>query len=120
MLPLTTKIVAEVGEYWTSGSDIGCEKAHGWCAANKLLREKESKWAPGEPDDKNSGENCISVSMTNQSGLLKDSNCESKLKYICEARDTTRTTSSSEAMVDECGAAFNVSRGETVFYVKTC
>jgi len=102
---------ASAGEYWTSGSDIGCEGAYGWCTVNKLIRDKESKWAAGEPDNKQNSEHCVSIAMNKTSGLLMDKDCSNKLKYICEARDTTKTSSSSEAMLDECGSAFNVSRG---------
>jgi len=106
--------VASAGEYWTSGSDSGCEGVFGWCAVNKLVRDKEAKWAPGQPDDKNSAENCVSVNMANDSVLLSDSDCAKKLNYVCETRDTRNAISSPEAMIDECAAAFNVTRGTFV------
>jgi Lectin C-type domain len=98
-------------EFWTSGSDSGCESFFGWCAVNKLVRNNAAKWAPGEPNNRNQNEHCISVNLDEKSTLLADSDCSRKLKYICEARDTTKTTSKSEAMLDECGAVYNVSRG---------
>jgi hypothetical protein len=119
------------GDFWTSGTDSGCDSAHGWCAVNKLFRQ--AKWAPGQPDNKVGGiENCVSVEITKSSALLHDQNCAKKLRYVCEvifllldencrfiscrghfqSRDTTNTSSNSEAMLDECGAAYNVSRGD--------
>ncbi|XP_065341655.1 uncharacterized protein LOC135940609 [Cloeon dipterum] len=100
------------GIFWTSGSDEGCEGNFGWCAVNKLVRSQEAKWYPGEPNNYNGKENCIYLKLGKTGGTLYDADCSTSQMYICEARDTTKTTSSSEAMVDECGAAFNVSRDE--------
>ncbi|CAB3361884.1 Hypothetical predicted protein [Cloeon dipterum] len=100
------------GIFWTSGTDDGCEGNFGWCAVNKLARSQETKWQPGEPNNYAEKENCIFLSLTKTSGTLFDADCSTSQMYICEARDTTKTTSNSEAMVDECGAAFNVSKEE--------
>jgi Lectin C-type domain len=101
-----------MNEFWTSGSDSGCESIYGWCAVNKLFRNNVAKWAPGEPNNRNQSEHCVSIKLDQKSAVLMDSDCSRKLKYICEARDTTKTTSRSHAMLDECGATFNVSRSK--------
>jgi len=90
---------------------LGCEGSFGWCSVNKLIRHKEAKWATGQPDNKTNAENCVSINLSKESALLMDSDCGRKLNYVCEARDTTKVNTNSEAMMDECGAAFNVSRG---------
>jgi len=70
------------GDFWTSGTDAGCESAHGWCSVNKLFRE--TKWAPGQPDNLGGKENCVAVSVENKAALLKDETCIQKFRYICE------------------------------------
>ncbi|XP_059487229.1 uncharacterized protein LOC132203444 [Neocloeon triangulifer] len=100
----------EPGEFWTSGSDVGCESSFGWCAVNKLVRS--TNWAPQQPSDKNKSENCISIAINQNSALLSDDACDRKMRYICESRDTTKSSRSSQAIVDECGAVYNVTRIE--------
>jgi len=103
-------------EFWTSGSNAGCDSFFGWCAVNKLIKNKWAKWAAGEPNNKNQNEHCVSIKLDQKSAVLMDSDCSRKLKYICEARDTTKTTARSHAMLDECGATFNVSRSK--YFIK--
>ncbi|XP_059486862.1 uncharacterized protein LOC132203244 isoform X2 [Neocloeon triangulifer] len=103
-------VTTQVGEFWSSGADIGCESNYGWCAVNKLVRN--AKWAWQQPSDRNGLENCISVKIDRIAPLFSDNNCENKMRYICESRDTTKSTGSSEAIVDECGQVFNVTRQE--------
>ncbi|XP_059475021.1 uncharacterized protein LOC132196416 [Neocloeon triangulifer] len=102
------------GIFWTSGTDEGCEGNFGWCAVNQLVRNQEAKWQAGEPNNANNNENCIYITLSKTGAPLWDAGCAWSENYICEARDTTKTSSNSEAMVDECGAAFNVSRDEAM------
>ncbi|XP_059475015.1 uncharacterized protein LOC132196415 isoform X2 [Neocloeon triangulifer] len=102
------------GIFWTSGSDLECECKFGWCAVNQLVRDQEAKWKSGEPNNFANSQHCIYLELTKTSALLLDADCPWSQKYICEARDTTKTSSNSEAMLDECGAAFNVTRDEAM------
>ena len=70
------------GDFWTSGTDSGCDSAYGWCAVNKLFRQ--AKWANGQPDNKGGNEHCVAVEITKSSVLLQDLDCAKKLRYVCE------------------------------------
>jgi len=43
------------------------------------------RWEAGQPDNANNNENCLAVSVSTESALLRDENCDAKFKYICEA-----------------------------------
>ncbi|XP_059490127.1 uncharacterized protein LOC132205206 [Neocloeon triangulifer] len=98
------------GNYWTSASDEGCEKAFGWCAVNKLVRN--AIWASGQPENAGGKENCLVVGVDTNKAELQDEDCLKTFKYICEARDTTNSTTAGNAIKNECAAAFNLSESE--------
>ncbi|XP_059473492.1 uncharacterized protein LOC132195490 [Neocloeon triangulifer] len=109
------------GTFWTSGSDLGCDKNFAWCSANVLFRGRQTSWGPGEPNNLRGKEHCVVVQLNKTSGILFDSDCSSKLKYICEARDTRNTNINAEAILHECGMIYNVSDVEAsdIFNRKT-
>ena len=39
-----------------------------------------------QPDNQNGNEHCISINLQYNKALLRDENCESKKRYICEVR----------------------------------
>ncbi|CAB3387257.1 Hypothetical predicted protein [Cloeon dipterum] len=94
-------------KYWTSGTDNGCPGAFGWCASNRLVRAPI--WAPGEP---RIGNYCVIADVTSSSTSLKTSDCGVTLRFICETRDTSNSTSGGDAIKDECASNFNVSIAE--------
>jgi len=73
-----------VGEFWTSGSDAGCDGNFRWCSVNRAFLKKEVNWAPSEPD-RNRGD-CVSTKIISNQGLLHLSTdeCSVKKKFICE------------------------------------
>ncbi|XP_065339885.1 uncharacterized protein LOC135939425 [Cloeon dipterum] len=91
------------GKYWTSGTDNGCPGAFGWCAANKLVRGPI--WARGEPQ---SGKNCIAVDVRSTNTTLSSADCTAYLPFICEARDTSNSTSGGKAIKEECASNYNI------------
>ncbi|XP_059482346.1 uncharacterized protein LOC132200699 [Neocloeon triangulifer] len=97
--------------FWTSGSDRGCESKFGYCTANKLLR-REAIWAPGQPDNAGGNESAVVVFINSSSAQLFDYNEQSKLRYICEARDNSRPNTGGTSVMDECASIFNVSKIE--------
>ncbi|XP_059490856.1 uncharacterized protein LOC132205656 [Neocloeon triangulifer] len=97
--------------FWTSGSDRGCESKFGYCTAKRILRT-EAVWAPGQPDNAGGNENSVAVFIDSAKAQLLDYNEDSKLKFICEARDTSKSSSGGTAVRDECVAIYNVSQAE--------
>ncbi|XP_065350764.1 uncharacterized protein LOC135946468 [Cloeon dipterum] len=97
--------------FWTSGSDKGCESNYGYCTAKRLLR-KEAIWASGQPDNADGNESAVAVYITDAKAQLFDFNEESKYRYVCEARDTSKAKSGGSAVRDECASIYNVSQAE--------
>ncbi|XP_059470942.1 uncharacterized protein LOC132193960 isoform X2 [Neocloeon triangulifer] len=95
------------GAYWTSASDEGCERSFGWCSVNQLLFK--AVWAQNKPDDRAAKKNCAIVLVDTERAELHDQDCSTSFKYICEARDTSKSTTSGSAIKNECAAVYNVS-----------
>ncbi|XP_059470910.1 uncharacterized protein LOC132193945 [Neocloeon triangulifer] len=95
------------GAYWTSASDEGCERSFGWCSVNQLLFK--AVWAQNKPDDRAAKKNCAIVLVDTERAELHDQDCSTSFKYICEARDTSKSTTSGNAIKNECAAVYNVS-----------
>ncbi|XP_065345303.1 uncharacterized protein LOC135942891 [Cloeon dipterum] len=93
--------------FWTSGTENGCPGAFGWCAENKLVRN--AMWARNEPRN---GSHCIAATVSSTNTTLMTADCRLALRFICETRDTSNSTSKGEAMKDECATNFNVSIDE--------
>ncbi|XP_065350640.1 macrophage mannose receptor 1-like [Cloeon dipterum] len=100
------------GHFWTSGTDSGCESTFGFCAVNRLVRKDTNNWQRGQPNNAGGAENHLAVYINGSSALMADFNGDSKLRYICEARDTTKSASGGKAVRDECAAIYNVSMSE--------
>jgi len=75
--------ITSPGYFWTSGTDIGCESAYGFCVVNRLLRN-EAIWAPGQPDNDGGLENHLAIWVDANVAQLSDFNEQSKMRYICE------------------------------------
>ncbi|XP_059489248.1 uncharacterized protein LOC132204644 [Neocloeon triangulifer] len=97
--------------YWTSGSDQGCESNYGYCTAKRTLRQ-EAIWAPNQPDNADGNESSVVVFIDSAKAQLFDYNEDSKIRYICEARDTSKSSSGGTAVRDECAAIYNVNQTE--------
>ncbi|XP_059490837.1 uncharacterized protein LOC132205641 [Neocloeon triangulifer] len=97
--------------FWTSGSDRGCESNFGYCVAKRLFRQ-EAIWASGQPDNAEGNESAVAVFITSSQAQLYDFNEEKKFRYICEARDTSKSKSGGTAVRDECASIYNVSQAE--------
>jgi len=74
-----------VTDYWTSGSDAGYEGYFVWASTGKHFSAKGEMWRPGEPNNWNNTEHCISFEDTtvNEFGF-NDNDCAAKEFFICE------------------------------------
>ncbi|XP_059476156.1 uncharacterized protein LOC132197103 isoform X2 [Neocloeon triangulifer] len=107
----TGKATASIGNFWTSGSDIGCEGKYGYCTAKRLLR-KEAIWMPGQPDNLGKSQHALAAYVNATHVLLSDFDENAKLRYICEARDSSNASTGGAAIRSECAMAYNVSQAE--------
>jgi hypothetical protein len=64
-------------EFWTSGTDAGCEGRNYWCSSKKRIINRNMSWSKEESGD------CVSVIFTNSSTFNKV-DCGRKINYICE------------------------------------
>jgi Lectin C-type domain len=46
------------------------------------------RWEPGEPNNGNGSENCLALNVNSSSALLRDVDCGSKLRFICEEKQS--------------------------------
>jgi len=71
------------GEFWTSGSDEGCNGKFTWCSAGKVFRNMS--WISGFAPDKDYTKHCVALSLPPQSqvGIFK-ADCAQKMTFICE------------------------------------
>ncbi|XP_059485064.1 uncharacterized protein LOC132202272 isoform X2 [Neocloeon triangulifer] len=90
-------------QFWTSGTDLGCEGNFGYCSSNRLLR-KEARWVLGQPDDVNKTQNCLTIYVNMTESRLSDENCNLKRRYICEGK-SPRTV---ETIQKECADLYTL------------
>ncbi|XP_065350639.1 uncharacterized protein LOC135946358 [Cloeon dipterum] len=88
---------ANPGNFWTSGTDSGCESTFGFCAVKRLLRKDTNNWQPGQPNNAGGAENHLVVFINGSSALMADFNGDVKLRYICESRDTSNSDSAGKS-----------------------
>ncbi|XP_059470653.1 uncharacterized protein LOC132193784 isoform X2 [Neocloeon triangulifer] len=104
--------------YWTSGSNKGCEDTFGFCSDKRLLGDNSS-WLLGQPDNAGGNESGIAIFINSSSNIfLVDLNEETKLRYICEARNNSNAKTGGTAISDECANIFNVSQTEVDLLLK--
>jgi len=73
-----------VGEFWTSGSDAGCDGNFKWCSVDRPFLKNEVQWAKAEPNV-NRGD-CVWTRTSSDSKelALSTDDCSAKKKFICE------------------------------------
>ncbi|CAB3379169.1 Hypothetical predicted protein [Cloeon dipterum] len=106
-LALASEQSSLFGKYWTSGTDNGCNDVFGWCVVNKLVRGPI--WGHGEPQ---TGKHCIATDVNGASVTLTAADCSTNLPFICEVRDSLKSTSYGKAIQNECASNFNISEIE--------
>jgi len=74
------------GEYWTSGSDTGCDGNFRWCSVDRAFLKEEVRWAKSEPNLKKGDCVWTNTNMEEKNSLLYTDNCNAKKKFICEVK----------------------------------
>uniref|UniRef100_A0A452DRR9 E-selectin n=1 Tax=Capra hircus TaxID=9925 RepID=A0A452DRR9_CAPHI len=90
--------------YW-----IGIRKINGtwtWIGTNKSLTKEATNWAPGEPNNKQTDEDCVEIYIKREkdSGKWNDENCTKKKFALCYKAACTPTSCSSRG---ECVETIN-------------
>ncbi|XP_065335259.1 macrophage mannose receptor 1-like [Cloeon dipterum] len=76
-------------QYWTSGSDLGCEGKFGWCSQGGVEFGDNIPWLYNEPNNGDGNENCVNIDIIAWDSVkfkLNDNNCDKKMKFICESK----------------------------------
>jgi len=73
-----------VGEYWTSGSDAGCDGNFKWCSEDEAFLKEEVHWAQSEPNLKRGDCVWTSTIKYKKKNFLYTENCDVKKRFICE------------------------------------
>ncbi|CAB3388244.1 Hypothetical predicted protein [Cloeon dipterum] len=71
------------GDFWVSGTDLGCVSNFRWCSRNQDFVDSELKWKAGHPK---AGLNCVYLEVRNKSVLLATASCAEKKDFLCEVR----------------------------------
>jgi hypothetical protein len=78
------------GDFWTSGTDAGCQGKYRWCSLDRDFYAPENMWADGQPQNAAQAPNCAVLVLNNNSlttnGTLFSALCSSQKRYICEVR----------------------------------
>jgi hypothetical protein len=81
------------GDYWTSGSDVGCDGNFKWCSVDRAFLKKEVQWGKGQPNLQRG--DCVYTQLRspgkNSSSLFTE-DCSRKKKFICEVGVSKRAS----------------------------
>ncbi|XP_065346287.1 uncharacterized protein LOC135943583 [Cloeon dipterum] len=85
-----------VGDYWLSGTDLGCDSNFRWCSLGRDFIDPEIRWKQGHPK---AGLDCVYVEARNGSVVLATANCDEQKQFVCEVR---KKGTSQVALQNEC------------------
>ncbi|XP_059489837.1 uncharacterized protein LOC132205034 [Neocloeon triangulifer] len=76
-------------QYWTGGSDLGCEGNFGWCGQGGQEFGRNIPWLYLEPNNAEGNEHCVNIDMIAWDSVkftLNDNNCDKMMKFVCESK----------------------------------
>jgi hypothetical protein len=79
-----------LGEFWTSGSDAGCDGNFKWCSVDRAFTKESVYWAKDQPELENG--DCVFLKAEeneNKDGYLHTGDCEHRKRFICEVSNST-------------------------------
>jgi len=93
-----------VEEYWTAGSDVGCEGKFTWCPmGSSAFSTSELNWDSGSP---NQIGDCLYIKTLNNQTLFANGHCDQEKHFLCEAETKTNSTESSQQR--DCSIALSL------------
>jgi hypothetical protein len=75
------------GNYWTSGSDVGCNGNFKWCSVDRALLKGDVYWGENQPNLTKG--DCVYTqikSTKREKSFLFTEECSTKMKFICEVQ----------------------------------
>jgi hypothetical protein len=82
ILAVSTGHIALKGkEFWTSGTDQGCDGKNYWCSKKRAIQNRNMSWSSTSDGD------CVSIEFTNGSQYSK-TECSRNFNFICEVFKT--------------------------------
>ncbi|XP_065336583.1 uncharacterized protein LOC135937361 [Cloeon dipterum] len=102
-----------VGDFWLSGTDLGCPSNFRWCSLNRAFVDPELRWKAGHPK---AGLGCVYLEVRNRSVLLATADCAEKKSFLCDVR---KKASSQKAMQTECADIWAITPAEIDLLLNT-
>ncbi|XP_065346596.1 uncharacterized protein LOC135943858 [Cloeon dipterum] len=93
---------ATFGDYWLSGTDLGCDSNFHWCTLSRDFVNPEVKWKEGHPKP---NLDCVYLEVRNGSVLLATDNCAQNKSILCEVR---KKGTFGRAMQTECAEIWDI------------
>ncbi|CAB3386909.1 Hypothetical predicted protein [Cloeon dipterum] len=95
-----------VGDFWLSGTDLGCDSNFRWCSLGRDFVDPELRWKQGHPK---AGLDCVYVEARNGSMMLASANCDEQKLFVCEVR---KKGTSQVALQNECLEIWQITSAE--------
>ncbi|CAB3370396.1 Hypothetical predicted protein [Cloeon dipterum] len=100
---ITSKFApATYGDFWLSGTDLGCDSYFRWCSRSQDFVNPELRWKAGHPQ---AGLDCVYLEVRNGSVLLVTANCNEEKNFLCEVR---KKATFQKAMQAECAETWDI------------
>ncbi|CAB3387189.1 Hypothetical predicted protein [Cloeon dipterum] len=100
---ITTQYNSEnFGDFWISGTDLGCPSDYHWCSLNRDFVNPEIRWKDGHPM---AGRNCVYLEIRNESMLLATADCNEEKMFLCDVR---KNATIRRGMQGECAEIWNI------------
>ncbi|XP_065346169.1 uncharacterized protein LOC135943525 [Cloeon dipterum] len=100
---VTSKFAPAIyGDYWLSGTDLGCDSNFRWCTLSRDFVHPELTWKEGHPKP---GLDCVYLEVRSGSMLLATDDCGENKNFLCEVR---KKATFKRAMQTECAETWDI------------